>query len=252
MKPTFPSRIRVIAVSLVLLYPLALLPGRAQAGCDNIPSETDVFRAAQGSITAPYAVPGQTLQVRVRPEVCDASSVGLGIAPACVDASAVRVTLIYEPRDGAPVNAVVLARDCGTASDPNSLQSRVDQWSQQLAQSGGTATCQRDPKPRRRDRGHQLDAGVPAELRVPVGHGSVARIAQHTRGSRPHRGRADRQSAADLARRQALRGQRRNAPLDRVHRRAVPASTEPAGRLRRLRRSSRSSSRCRRRTTSRR
>ena len=75
-----------------------------------------MFRSAQGAITAPFASPGQTLQVRVRPEVCDASSSGLGAPPACIDDSAVRVTLIFEPRNGAPVNAVVLARDCGSAA----------------------------------------------------------------------------------------------------------------------------------------
>lgn len=139
------ARVATAVLPLISLLSIWFLASRAHAGCDNIPSETDVFRAAQGAITAPFAVPGQTLQVRVRPEVCDASSVGLGAPPACIDESAVRVTLIYEPPDGAPVNAVVLARDCGSAADPNSLQSRVSQWAQQLAPAGGTATCRADP-----------------------------------------------------------------------------------------------------------
>lgn len=144
-----PSRLlrtsfAAVSLSLPLLLSVALFPSGARAGCDNIPSETDVFRAAQGSITAPFAIPGQTMQVRVRTAVCDATSVGLGTPPACIDDSAVRVTLIFEPRDGAPANAVVLARDCGSAADPNSLQSRVAAWASQLG-PGGTATCQADP-----------------------------------------------------------------------------------------------------------
>ncbi len=135
-----------VAATLLSLLSIALLPVHARAGCDNIPSATDVFRSAQGAITAPFAVPGQTLQVRVRPQVCDASSIGLGTPPVCAADSAVRVTLIFEPRNGAPANAVVLARDCGSAADPNSLQSRVAQWAQQLAPTGGTATCQVDPQ----------------------------------------------------------------------------------------------------------
>jgi hypothetical protein len=140
------SRARITAglLSLLSFLSIALSAPRAQAGCDNIPSETDVFRAAQGAITAPFAVPGQTLQVRVRPGVCDTSSAGLGTPPTCVDESNLRVTVIYEPGGGAPVSAVVLARDCGSATDPASLRSRVAQWAAQLAPRG-TATCQVDP-----------------------------------------------------------------------------------------------------------
>ena len=141
----FPARTRVVSILLSMLAITFQAP-QARAGCDNIPSETDVFRAAQGAITAPFASPGQSLQVRVRPGVCDASSVGLGTPPACIDDAAVRVTLIFEARNGSPANAVVLARDCGSAADPNSLQSRVSLWAQQLAPSGGTATCQVDPQ----------------------------------------------------------------------------------------------------------
>jgi hypothetical protein len=142
-----PSCTRTCAELLFLaaLLALAFPASRAWAGCDNIPGEIDAFRAAQGSITAPFAVPGQTLQVRVRPQVCDSSSVGLGTPPTCSDASSLRVTVIYEPGPGEPVNAVVLARSCGSASDPSSLQARVAQWAQQLAPSG-TAVCLADPK----------------------------------------------------------------------------------------------------------
>jgi hypothetical protein len=142
-----PPRVHSAVARLFLLSLLAIaLPAsRAGAGCDNIPSETDVFRSAQGAISAPFAIPGQTLQVRVRPDVCDVDSVGLGAPPACVDDSAVRVTLIFPAHDGVPANAVVLARDCGSAADPSSLQSRVAAWAAQLG-PGASATCQADPQ----------------------------------------------------------------------------------------------------------
>ena len=91
------------ALSVVAaLLALFASPQGARAGCDNIPGEIDVFRAAQGAITAPFAVPGQTVQVRVRPQLCDASSAGLGQPPACIADSAVRVTVLYQPGAGAP------------------------------------------------------------------------------------------------------------------------------------------------------
>lgn len=139
-------RARVGAPQLLLVSLLAvLLPAsRAGAGCDNIPSETDVFRSAQGAISAPFAIPGQAMQVRVRPDVCDVDSAGLGAPPACLDDAAVRVTLIFEARDAAPAHAVVMARECGDPGDPTSLAARVATWSSELG-AGASAVCQSDP-----------------------------------------------------------------------------------------------------------
>ena len=100
------TRHGLAAVLLLLALPLR----DARAGCDNIPSEIEQFRAAQGAITAPYAIPGQSLQVRVRPDVCDATSLGLGDAPACLADESVRVTLLFGAGADGPVHAVVLAR----------------------------------------------------------------------------------------------------------------------------------------------
>jgi hypothetical protein len=126
-----------------ILLALVILRGAdtAQAGCDNIPTAVDLLRGAEGAITAPYAIPGQRLQIRVRPAVCDATSPGFGTPPTCLDASDLRVTVIFTPGDGAPVNAVVLADSCGDPADPGSLQHRVDQWATAL-EPGGTASCQ--------------------------------------------------------------------------------------------------------------
>ena len=89
---------RCLTLALALCGALAFAsPRLALAGCDNVPSAIDEFRAAEGAITAPYAVPGQRLQVRVRPQVCDRASAGLGAAPACLDGAAVRVAVIFAP-----------------------------------------------------------------------------------------------------------------------------------------------------------
>lgn len=142
MHPRIPNRSFPMVAAILLL---ALSPRDARAGCDNIPSEIEQFRAARGTITAPYAIPGQSLQIRVRPEVCDADSPGLGTAPACIADENLRVTLLFGADGSAPVHAVVLARSCGNASDPASLQHAVDAWSATLG-AGGSATCQSVPE----------------------------------------------------------------------------------------------------------
>lgn len=137
---------RSIGRGLMVALFFAPIPLRdARAGCDNIPSEIEQFRAARGTITAPYAIPGQSMQIRVRPDLCDAASAGLGDAPACVADENLRVTLLFGVGSGAPVHAVVLARSCGAASDPSSLQSAVNAWSSTIG-AGGSATCQSIPE----------------------------------------------------------------------------------------------------------
>jgi Tol biopolymer transport system component len=142
MHPRIPNRSFPVVAAILLL---ALSPRDAHAGCDNIPSEIEQFRAARGTITAPFAIPGQSLQIRVRPDVCDAGSPGLGAAPACIADEELRVTLLFGAEAGAPVHAVVLARSCGDAGDPASLQSAVNAWSSAIG-AGGSATCQSVPE----------------------------------------------------------------------------------------------------------
>lgn len=136
------TRSILAAASLLLLV---IAPHAARAGCDNIPSEIEQFRATQGTITAPWAIPGQSLQIRVRPELCDADSPGLGAAPACLADEALRITLLFGGTAGTPVHAVVLARSCGDASDATSLQHAVDAWPSVLG-AGSSATCQSVPE----------------------------------------------------------------------------------------------------------
>ena len=120
-RPHLITLLQGISLMLVILRGAVT----AQAGCDNIPSAVDLFRGAEGAITAPYAIPGQRLQVRVRPTVCDSTSPGFGTPPACLDASELRVTVIFTPGDGAPVNAVVLGLT-DHVDDENPLWAMLD------------------------------------------------------------------------------------------------------------------------------
>jgi hypothetical protein len=126
--------------SLVVLILLGLGEVPSWAACDNVPTAIDEFRAAQGAITSPFAQPGDVVQVRVRPTICDSDSSGLHLDPtdptsACRSADAVRVSVVFTPGDGAAVNAAVLARNC------SGEQAQVDAWATQLAAAGGTAVC---------------------------------------------------------------------------------------------------------------
>jgi hypothetical protein len=138
---TFLSPARQPRLLLLLVVMLVTLQSAsAQAGCDNIPTAIDQFRAAQGAVTAPYATPHQLLQVRVRPQICDKSSLGLSVDPSdlgsvCRTAADVRVTVLFTPGGGAPVSAAVLAADC------TAVQSAVDDWNAQLSLQGGIAAC---------------------------------------------------------------------------------------------------------------
>jgi len=100
---------RQVRRALLLVAAGLLVAGPARAICDVIPGATQDFRATVGSANRPYASPGDFVDLRVRPEVCDQES--LGFQP---DESDNRVTLIYTPPGtGAPTTGVVLTPDCG-------------------------------------------------------------------------------------------------------------------------------------------
>lgn len=64
----------VLGVLLVAAW-LALAP-EAGAICNVIPAATGDFRGAVGSLNRPFAGPGDFVEVRVRPAVCDEESTG--------------------------------------------------------------------------------------------------------------------------------------------------------------------------------
>jgi hypothetical protein len=162
---SIPAARRLIVRTALRVGLLGLLVASAQsvqAGCDNIPTAIDESRAAEGAITSPFAQPGQLLQVRVRPQICDDTSLGLNVNPAdatspCRLPEDVRVTLIFTPGNGAPTNGAVLANDCSV------VQPQVDAWASDLAPAGGTAVCF--------DESHPTEAPGLEIVRVELGGG---------------------------------------------------------------------------------
>ncbi len=107
---------------LLLLASIAFAPVAARAGCDVVPGELNIFPGAVGETNTPFASPDQLIQIRVRPQVCDAESAGFASGGGCLAAESVRATFLFFDRSlagGAP-RAVVLARSCGVPSDPTS------------------------------------------------------------------------------------------------------------------------------------
>jgi cysteine-rich repeat protein len=113
-----------LALLAGLSFP-AIWPEEAKAGCNVIPGAIRDFRAALGSIDRPFAGPGDFVEVRVRPEVCDKESAGFtGTAADYV------VTVLFVPPSG-PENAIILAEDC-TGIDLASCNSEL---------GGGNTEC---------------------------------------------------------------------------------------------------------------
>ena len=90
----------------------AAIPGRqADAACNTIPSAATTFRAALGSTDRPFAGPGDLVELRVRPDVCDGASPGFSASADDLVAS-----VIFTPPSGTK-NVVVLANDCTDIAD---------------------------------------------------------------------------------------------------------------------------------------
>jgi hypothetical protein len=103
-------RTHVVHLTVLATFASVLVPVRlSDASCNLIPSATTTFRGALGSTDRPFASPGEFVEVRVRPQVCDAASPGF--APADI-ASNFAVTLVFTPPFGGPRNIVVLATNC--------------------------------------------------------------------------------------------------------------------------------------------
>jgi Tol biopolymer transport system component len=108
------------------------LPTRAHGGCNVIPAASPTFSAALGSMNRPFAGPGESVEITLRP--CDTASPGFSL-PAANQV----VTVLFTPPSG-PRTAVVLAADCSTFS------AAVQASCQTQLGTGGTATClQVDP-----------------------------------------------------------------------------------------------------------
>ncbi len=112
------------AIALFGLALFALTPLTARAGCDVIPGALNQFPSGLGETNTPFASPDQLVQIRVRPQVCDAGSPGLSAptASGCLAPDSLRATFVFFDQSPSPTapRAVVLARACGLATDPSS------------------------------------------------------------------------------------------------------------------------------------
>ncbi len=93
------SVIRVVALGSVLLA-----PNDASAGCNLIPGTAKTYDGVLGATNRPYAGPGESLEIRLRP--CDVASTGF-----LPTGGAHVVTLVFEAPDGTN-RVVALSDDC--------------------------------------------------------------------------------------------------------------------------------------------
>ncbi len=108
---------------------LAMIRGKAEAGCNLIPGTAKSFNAALGATNRPYAAPGERLEVSLRS--CDTSSSGL-----TANAGDHVVTVVFQPGSG-PRNAVILT----AADDCSAITPRLAGCAAALT-GGGVATCE--------------------------------------------------------------------------------------------------------------
>jgi cysteine-rich repeat protein len=98
---------RFVAVLLLLLI-CPLVPDAALAACNLIPQTVKTFNSTLGATNRPFAAPGESVEVRLRP--CDVGSAGIPAA-----AAANVVTVVFTPTNpSAAPHAVILtaAADC--------------------------------------------------------------------------------------------------------------------------------------------
>lgn len=89
----------------VSIVSFALPGGEAAASCNLIPGAAQAFRGALGTVNRPFATPGDIVEVRVRPTLCDGASVGF----ASPDPADYVVTLVFKPPGNGLRNVVTLA-----------------------------------------------------------------------------------------------------------------------------------------------
>lgn len=112
------SRRRMIGLSFALV--LATLTGDADAACNLIPGTALAFPGLRGMTNRPFAAPGETLEVTVRP--CDG---GGGLRPTGAEHV---VSVVFKPAAGGPGQLVAISTDCSsvdTASCPGSICQEV-------------------------------------------------------------------------------------------------------------------------------
>lgn len=111
------------------IFALVIASPQAQAACNLIPGTEKNFDSALGALNRPFAAPGESLEVRLRP--CDTASTALPggfVAPA----SGYVVTVLFTRTS--IKQAVVLSTDC-------SFFNGATQAACESSLAGGTASC---------------------------------------------------------------------------------------------------------------
>jgi Tol biopolymer transport system component len=118
------------AVDIVFLVALGLAceASSASAGCNLIPGTEKTFNATLGATNRPFAAPGESLELHLRP--CDSASPGLTASTANYV-----TTVIFTPPSG-PKNAVVLTADASCATH---IDAKLPACAAQLG--SGNAIC---------------------------------------------------------------------------------------------------------------
>ncbi len=125
--PILGGWVGILVLAATLASTEIALPVPAIAGCNLIPGTEKSFESSLGATNRPFAGPGESLDIRVRP--CDQASPGLGANP-----TDHVVTVVFTPPTGS-ANAVVLT----AAADCSAINPQLAACSGQLG--GGTATC---------------------------------------------------------------------------------------------------------------
>jgi len=95
-----------LAVHALLSLLLSLASREVAASCNNIPGTANTFRATRGSISQPFASPGEWVELRANP-ACDAT------AGFTLPVDDYIVTVVFEP-PGETRSVVTLAADCSS------------------------------------------------------------------------------------------------------------------------------------------
>src|SRR5262249_39809967 len=112
----FGNSLGLVLAGLALL---ACQPRPASAACNLIPQTQKTFRGTLGATDRPFAVPGDLVELSVRPQICDAASTGF--SPNAADHV---VTLVFTPPNSGPRRVVVLTPDsCSSSANQAKLAS---------------------------------------------------------------------------------------------------------------------------------
>ncbi len=102
--------LRLGGLTVMLTGILAAAPSVARAGCNLIPTDPDRFQSVIGATNRPFAGPGETLEIAVVSNGCDARSAGVSSR----EAASYVATYVFKPAAGSPAHVVVVTQDCAS------------------------------------------------------------------------------------------------------------------------------------------